>query len=184
LKLHQREFALEEQLQLVKWTFDPLQSRNAYLNLHKLGGIIRSFRPDYFGNLGGTMNQAFPTDRFWVEWYVGSSHVANRLAGHFPHLSSDQLSLVNTVEGPTEERRCTSFRVDHREARLLVEIPTNISQLRLGNPALAGQWQTACRKIFSTYLSHYIIADSFREENRAFYLLVRATLSQVLDDSV
>jgi len=188
LKLNQREFALDKDLHLVKWTFDPLQSRNAYLNLRKLGGVVRKFIPDYYGNLGGILNQHFPTDRFWVEWHVDSPRVHNRLDhisrkagyGDVRAVSSDY-PIVNTVTGPRDRRRCLSVDVHRCEPYLLVEIPFNISELRMEDPDLAEQWQDACRDIFGSYLSRYLVIDFIRRREAEYYLLATDSMTLVLN---
>lgn len=78
LKLHQKEYAQSIDIDLIKWTFDPLKTRNANLNIKKLRAIVRNYTPDYYGNLQSAFNKGLATDRFWVEWYVDSSRVTNK----------------------------------------------------------------------------------------------------------
>ncbi|HEY8459983.1 MAG TPA: GNAT family N-acetyltransferase, partial [Blastocatellia bacterium] len=71
LKWGQRDHALKTGVPLIAWTFDPLQSRNAHLNIVKLGGVVRRYCVNYYG--GGSssvLHQGLDTDRLFVEWWV------------------------------------------------------------------------------------------------------------------
>lgn len=180
LKLRQRSFALAEGLGLIKWTFDPLQSRNAILNLKKLGGIVRKFIPDYYGGLRDKVNQHFPTDRFWVEWHINSPRVADRIrsvveGSHTRNVYSGSIDLqhtkINTVTGSTRRRRCVSVNISSCEPVLLIEIPPNISELRTEAPTLAQEWQDSFRTIFDAYFPKYLISDCIREGESTYYVL-------------
>ncbi len=172
LKLYQREYALASGLALIKWTFDPLQVRNAYLNLHKLGAEVRRFAPDYFGPLGGKMNLGLATDRFWAEW-----HVASPLRSERPETAAitdrSGLKSINRVDGPKEARRIFKVDTGLDDERLLVELPNNMQQLRQAHPQLASDWQLKLRQVFETYLPRYTIVDVLRESDSSFYLLER-----------
>ncbi len=70
LKLAQRRRALAQGLELMVWTFDPGQSRNAHFNLKRLGAVARRFHRDYYGTRTDPLNQGRPSDRLVVEWYL------------------------------------------------------------------------------------------------------------------
>ena len=73
LKLAQRRRALAQGLDLMVWTFDPGQSRNAHFNLNRLGAVARRFHRDYYGTRTDPLNQGRPSDRLVVEWYLDSA---------------------------------------------------------------------------------------------------------------
>lgn len=81
LKLAQREDALERGFALMEWTFDPLEIRNAYLNICKLGAVVRRYRRDFYGPSSSPLQGGLPTDRVYAEWWLGSQHVQHTLAG-------------------------------------------------------------------------------------------------------
>ena len=82
LKLAQRDHALRSKVALIRWTFDPLQSRNANLNIRKLGGVVREYKVNYYGNSStSALHRGLDTDRLFVEWWVGSRRVARILEG-------------------------------------------------------------------------------------------------------
>src|SRR5437763_9139483 len=83
MKLKQREFALDAGISLIIWTFDPLQSRNAHLNINKLGAIIRRYEENYYGEgLSAVFGTDVPSDRIFAEWWVSAPHVEAALEGH------------------------------------------------------------------------------------------------------
>src|SRR5262245_12143407 len=84
MKLLQRKFVLEQGLDLVRWTFDPLQSRNAHLNVTKLGVVIREYLVNVYGESGSRFNRGLETDRFVTEWHIRSRRVVDRLKGRTP----------------------------------------------------------------------------------------------------
>lgn len=81
LKLAQREDALVRGFDLMEWTFDPLEIRNAYLNIHRLGAIVRRYQPDFYGPSSSPLQAGLPTDRLYAEWWLRSDLVAKTLSG-------------------------------------------------------------------------------------------------------
>ncbi len=81
LKLEQRRDALTKGIRLMEWTFDPLEIRNAYLNIHKLGAVARSYLIDFYGVSSSRLQGGLPTDRLVAEWALDSPRVQGVLAG-------------------------------------------------------------------------------------------------------
>ena len=75
LKLFQREDALRRQISLVEWTFDPLETKNAYFNFARLGVIVRRYIPNCYGITDSPLHSGIPTDRFVPEWWLDSERV-------------------------------------------------------------------------------------------------------------
>jgi predicted GNAT superfamily acetyltransferase len=82
LKLQQRVEALSRKLRLMEWTFDPLEIKNAYLNIHKLGAIVRCYHVNFYGVSSSRLQAGLPTDRLVAEWHLNSSHVQASLGGN------------------------------------------------------------------------------------------------------
>jgi predicted GNAT superfamily acetyltransferase len=97
LKLAQREEALARGFELMEWTFDPLEIKNAYLNVTKLGAIIRRYKPNFYGASSSPLQGGLPTDRVYAEWWLRSDRVQRVLAGEKPELAVEQ-----AVEVPCE----------------------------------------------------------------------------------
>jgi predicted GNAT superfamily acetyltransferase len=77
LKQHQREWALDRDIPLIEWTFDPLVRRNAYFNLTKLGAVVVAYESNFYGAMRDAFNAGEETDRAIVQWdIVGESRPA------------------------------------------------------------------------------------------------------------
>ena len=78
--------ALARGFALIEWTFDPLEIKNAHLNIAKLGGIARRYRRDFYGPSTSPLHGGLPTDRLVVEWWLQSDRVERTLRGEQPHI--------------------------------------------------------------------------------------------------
>jgi len=79
LKLFQREAALKQGVDLIEWTFDPLEIKNAWLNVEKLGAITRRYVVDQYGVTSSPLHGGLPSDRFVAEWWLSSRRVVTTL---------------------------------------------------------------------------------------------------------
>jgi predicted GNAT superfamily acetyltransferase len=80
LKLMQREDALARGIELIEWTFDPLEIKNAYLNIEKLGAIARRYNINQYGITSSPLQGGLPSDRLIAEWWLKSKRVETLLA--------------------------------------------------------------------------------------------------------
>lgn len=80
MKLRQREDAIARGIELIQWTFDPLEARNAFFNIERLGAIVRRYVENQYGRTTSTLHAGLPTDRFIAEWWLTSERVKNILA--------------------------------------------------------------------------------------------------------
>ncbi len=81
MKLLQRDIALQRGIQLVEWTYDPLEIKNSFFNLHRLGAISRRYLPDFYGPSSSVLQAGLPTDRLLAEWWIASDRVVRTLQG-------------------------------------------------------------------------------------------------------
>ena len=81
LKLFQRDEALTRGIHLMEWTFDPLEIKNAFLNIHRLGVVVRSYTPNFYGVSSSRLQGGLPTDRLHAEWWMDSQRVKAILSG-------------------------------------------------------------------------------------------------------
>jgi len=84
LKLRQREDAIARGLDLMEWTFDPLEIKNAYFNIERLGAIVRRFVRNQYGTTTSHLHRGLPTDRCTAEWWMTSERVERVLGGEPP----------------------------------------------------------------------------------------------------
>ncbi len=81
MKLRQREDAIARGIELIQWTFDPLEARNAFFNIERLGAIVRRYVENQYGHTTSALHAGLPTDRFVAEWWLTSERVRSILAG-------------------------------------------------------------------------------------------------------
>jgi predicted GNAT superfamily acetyltransferase len=81
LKLAQREEALSRGIDLIEWTFDPLEIKNAFFNTERLGAVVRRYVFNQYGTTTSHLHGGLPTDRCIAEWWIGSPRVKAIIAG-------------------------------------------------------------------------------------------------------
>jgi predicted GNAT superfamily acetyltransferase len=92
LKMLQREDALARGIELIEWTFDPLEIKNAYLNIEKLGAIARRYTINQYGITSSPLQGGLPSDRLIAEWWLKSKRVETLLAtGKNPAIASESI---------------------------------------------------------------------------------------------
>ena len=175
LKLAQREFALRIGVRLITWTYDPLESRNAYLNMAKLGVVCHHYYRDFHGVLGG-INAGLLTDRFYVEWWVTSNRVKGKLSKKRAPLGFDAYhnggaTLVNQVTRLDNGLPVPPKEFAQSEANILmVEIPGMFQEIKKQDMSLAVTWREHTRQIFEYYFDqHYLVTDLVRGAEEADY---------------
>jgi predicted GNAT superfamily acetyltransferase len=168
MKLAQREFVLKQGLDLVTWTFDPLQSRNAHFNVEKLGVVIREYHVNLYAQSESRFNRGLDADRFTAEWWIRSKRVRDRAAGK--RAVHDLDAWVPALEGPLPVRRAA------RGPRLRVEIPDDIDALKKADLRRARLWRSRTREVFVDLFGRGYGITGFAsrcgpEGRRGFYLL-------------
>ncbi len=96
LKLRQREEAISRNLDLMEWTFDPLEVKNAYFNIERLGAIVRRFTRNQYGMTSSHLHRGLPTDRCTAEWMIQADRVERVLNGE----SAPRLPVVTRIAVP------------------------------------------------------------------------------------
>ena len=179
LKLAQRAHALEQGFDLVTWTYDPLESRNAYLNLHKLGGVCRTYIRDYYGPMADGLNRGLPSDRFQMEWWISDERVQRRLAGKAIPIISEPVAQAHVPRETAAGLLAPGdLALDADAPYAQVEIPADYQAIKAADPALGLEWRLAMREVFEAYLAGgYTILDFVSRlvegERHSFYLLCR-----------
>ena len=98
LKLYQRDDALARGFELMEWTFDPLEIKNAYLNIEKLGAIARRYNLNQYGITTSPLQGGLPTDRLVAEWWMKSRRVTAVLNGGRRHDFEPRVSIAVPAE--------------------------------------------------------------------------------------
>jgi predicted GNAT superfamily acetyltransferase len=112
LKLAQRDDALAQGYELLEWTFDPLEIKNAHLNLVRLGAIARRYSVNHYGYSSSPLQGGLPTDRLVAEWWLKSKRVVNLLDKN----QAPSFSLEKKIEVPAEIYAWKASAADRQKA--------------------------------------------------------------------
>ena len=145
LKLRQRNYALTEGVDLIEWTFDPLEIKNAFFNIERLGAIIRRYVRNQYGKTTSHLHGGLPTDRLVPEWWIRSQRVAGVIDGH---------------------------AVLHNNVSERIVVPADIADLRNSEPARAKELQASIGRQFDRSFAAGLAVIGFeRKEQTGTYLL-------------
>lgn len=175
LKLHQREVLLALGIETVLWTFDPLVARNAYLNLRRLGALVRSYERDLYGRSDSPLHAGIGTDRLVAEWPIASQRVEDRL-GHPSPLPPQSLTgrLLNEPDLEHGPVRPGSQVDEPRGETVQVAVPSDIEAIQTRDPVLALAWRRNVRAALEGALqAGYVATDLVRGDRVARYVLSR-----------
>jgi predicted GNAT superfamily acetyltransferase len=146
LKLAQREHVIAQGIELITWTFDPLQSLNAHFNFNKLGVVADRYLPDFYGDDPASFLHQTGTDRLWVSWLVSTERVKRIIDG-----DAEPAYVENAVS---------------------IEIPGDINSLQQQQPHSALHWREETRRAFMEALkAGYVVVGFNRENQMGKYLL-------------
>lgn len=181
LKCEQRRLALEMGLDLIEWTFDPLQATNAHLNLVKLGVVVREYIENVYEDSSSPLHAATETDRLLAEWWITSPEVEDRLSASATAASQrdwrpDDVAAVNVVCRADRWIAPGAHDLGMDDGRLAVHIPMGFTEMQLEAVELARAWRASTRAVFKTYLPRgYDVVDFCLQprDGRGTYLLVR-----------
>ncbi len=182
LKLAQRDQAMAQGVRLIVWTFDPLLSRNAHLNIRKLGAISRTYMPNYYGTAdAGGLAVLGSSDRLAVEWWVTNRRVEERLFGTRRDLTLDQYMSAGTpILNPTTQAGAFAHPQDAvslppQTSLALLEIPLDYDDMIAADPDLARAWRDHTRGLLRQMFNFgFVVTDFLRDQldgrARGFYL--------------
>ena len=146
LKLAQREDAIARGIQLIEWTFDPLELKNAFFNMERLGAIVRRYVENQYGTTSSPLHGGLPTDRCVAEWWLSSRHAEAVLAGHPPA----------------------------RRAEERIEVPSAIDAIRRAEPRRAREIQKSLgARLMSGFDRGLAVIGFERSDSAGTYLLGR-----------
>jgi len=170
LKLAQRAQALEAGYRVVRWTFDPLQVRNAHFNLNKLGVQCDRFHRDFYGAMSDALNRGDRSDRLVVRWDLDQA-VGSSTSPPGPHV--DALRAGGPPEMPMPERG-EEPAVD-AGGSVRVGIPADYAGLKERDPALASEWRDAVGEVLDRCFDlGMMVVGLTRDPDGPRYLLTAA----------
>ncbi|WP_062207692.1 hypothetical protein [Demequina oxidasica] len=166
LKLHQRAWCLDRGVTEVTWTFDPLVSRNAHINIVRLGAQIDEYLVDFYGNMPDGINAGQGSDRALVRWHLDRPYVSDSAELPASHAGAAPVLVVAPDGSPQANPTSAS-------AAVTLAIPRDIEGLRATNPAQASAWRTALRDAMAPLLGDGWRVTGF--EPQTGYLVERPT---------
>lgn len=180
LKEAQRDHCLDQGIDTIAWTMDPLEARNARFNFSKLGTFAHQYHRDFYGDMPDKLNEGLPSDRLYVEWRIATDHVAQRLRGEraSPSLESAESEgvayLLRAEGGSAHDERPLADSGPSGEAHVLLGVPSDIQALKARDRGLALEWRHAARDAFERgFRAGYAAVDFLRRgHGRGAYLLV------------
>lgn len=160
LKFVQRERVLEQGIKLMTWTFDPLQSLNAYFNFNKLGGCSDRYFINFYGEEAASFLHQTGTDRFLVKWDLtkdpgqeikDESNIKQEFGGITPliKVGIDEYPILNDMEEGLNANQ------------IMIEIPSNINELVERNSELAVNWRKHTRLVFTKAINKGFVVEKF-----------------------
>jgi predicted GNAT superfamily acetyltransferase len=174
LKLYQRDLLLPLGVEEVRWTFDPLESRNAHLNFNHLGAEVAEYVEDmYAGEEGSELFAGIGTDRFILSWRIAGERVARALAGRRTGAEPFREAPIVNPGAAIEDLPDAP--------RVRIEIPESIQGLKAERPDAGGAWRQSTRRAFERYLGRgYRIETFYRDaaDRRCFYGLEKDGLER------
>jgi len=181
LKRAQRDSALARGLELITWTFDPLQAKNAHLNLRRLGASAVEFVPNLYGVTSSPLHHDLPTHRLLIHWELNAPRVVDRMEEDLrssPEPAPD-LPHLNQVKWEAGWPVTSDPTLDLEAPRLLLEIPPDFDTFARSAPNVAEGWHAKVSRAMESYLGRgYRAVDLIPTEDqgrrRPLYLLERA----------
>lgn len=180
LKWAQRDTVLAMGIDHITWTYDPLETLNGRLNIHKLGAICKNYKRDIYGDGRDPLNAALPTDRFYVDWWLASSWVQDHHAQQMANKSAAdwQAEGVRVVNPPQEKDGLLQLGEVVDAAfdgeRLLTAVPRNFQTLKYADTQLGLAWRLHTREIFErAFTQGFVVIDLLVAPTTCYYLLER-----------
>jgi predicted GNAT superfamily acetyltransferase len=181
LKWAQRDEAMARGVALVTWTFDPLQARNANLNLRRLGAVATEFVADFYGRTTASLHHGLPTDRLIVRWDLNAPRVRELVSDGDPPrtVPTPAAPRINDVKWQAGWPVSSEPRMELDGPELILEIPPEWDVLCQAAPRMAADWQSKVGRALQGYLGRgYVAADFAPTEEggrrRPLYLLRKA----------
>lgn len=136
MKLAQRDLAIAQGIRRIEWTYDPLEIKNSFFNLQRLGAISCRYQPDFYGASSSPLQGGLPTDRLYAEWWLQSDRTERVLRGELPR----------------------------QEVKARVEVPAHIYEWKAAGDARARQAQDSIREALQNHFAGGLAAIGYERE--------------------
>lgn len=171
LKRKQREISIEKGYDMMQWTYDPLETRNAYLNLTKLNGICDTYIENCYGEMNDGLNQGLPSDRFEINWHLTSPYVADKQLPNIENPTQLSNLLFNEAGLPVFAAGKENELTNQTYA---MAVPIDFQGLKAASQELALDWRLKTRTLFQNlFKAGYVAVRLDPHENYAEYIFVK-----------
>jgi predicted GNAT superfamily acetyltransferase len=178
LKRAQWQMVRKQGLDRITWTYDPLLSRNAHLNIARLGAVCNTYLRSEYGEMRDGLNAGLPSDRFQVDWWLNTERVKRRLSRRsrpsltLNHYRAAEATLLEARLDREPLARPAEEILSLTGTLLLVEIPSDFLPLKAVDLSLARDWRFYTREVFeNAFAAGYLITDFVHENGRSFYVM-------------
>ena len=162
LKLKQREFVLQQGFHTVRWTFDPLETLNARLNIRTLGATVYTYRNNIYGESSGFLHRGLPTDRMEATWKLDTERAEKAVAGNpeIPPVKFKDIPLMLQPLWKDEIPEAGEINLNLDEEYIGCPIVLNIREIKFTHNQIALPWRMKTRELFTSYFQKgYEIVD-------------------------
>lgn len=169
LKLAQRDRALAMGLDLIEWTFDPLQAVNAHLNFAKLGAIATTYEVNIYGDSSSVLHRGTPTDRLIAEWWIQRPHVERRIAAGPFTARDSSVGDARVLNEPASRDPWDVAAATVRAVagpRVMIRVPARFTGMQAEQPDLALAWRLQTRELFTACFARGYRAVDFLKDSR------------------
>jgi predicted GNAT superfamily acetyltransferase len=168
LKRAQWQLVRNQGIDRITWTFDPLLSRNAHLNITKLGTVCNTYHVNFYGDMHDSLNVGLPSDRFEVDWWVNSNRVVKRLHSNpRPYMKLDDFIKSDAII--VQALTPLPLISPSHNPFVLIEIPDNITILKQNDLKCALDWRLYTRSVFiDLFARGYLITDFIYDNDDGF----------------
>lgn len=182
LKSYQRDEAMALGIEKMYWTFDPLQSRNAHLNITRLGAVIREYQVDMYGQTDSPLHRGIGTDRFVPVWELFTDRVSGRLKDDPLHAFDPttvrgeviQVALEASFSSDGSYPRPGQMDATLESEWVRIDIPSDVDALMEDDLQLAQAWRATTREALTHYMGlGYEVHEFIRGLHSSGYLLAR-----------
>ncbi|HIV73875.1 MAG TPA: GNAT family N-acetyltransferase [Candidatus Pseudogracilibacillus intestinigallinarum] len=177
MKWKQRDIAKEKGYDVMKWTYDPLETKNGKLNLTKLNAICHTYVENCYGNMTDKLNKGLPSDRFEVEWHLNSNYVAEK-----QQIEVKNATPLNAISwNEANQAVCQPLNdVTETVEMYSLHVPKDFQSLKKHDKELALEWRLKTRHLFQTLFANgYTAVDIEVKEQMSTYYFVKKVQLQI-----
>ncbi len=180
LKRAQWQMVRKQGIDRITWTYDPLLSLNAHLNITRLGAVCNTYLRQAYGEMTDGLNAGMASDRFQVDWWLNTKRVERKLSRRsrpplkLDHYRAAEATMLEAVQDEGSFPHPKDFVPPPIGTLYLVEIPSDLMALKEADLGLAKGWRLFGRMVFEqAFTAGYLVTDFVHEDGRSFYVLTQ-----------